>query len=257
MRGVRTGICLLALAAAVTAGCGREGGSSTGDSDLAKKSDDTVLTPSSVDPTAVRRAERKAARSKARVVELQGVGGAKTYGSGDAISPGAPSDTEVRTELKEARADLRKFKRFLGTTAYLQTGPRAKVLKDGTAVAPDDAPEAVKRVIQAGNAIAKLPYKWGGGHGAWRDNGYDCSGSVSFALAGAGLLKAPMASGPFMKWGEAGPGDWITIYSSPGHIFMFVAGLRFDTSGQGRGGTRWQDANRSTSGFAVRHYPGL
>ena len=106
--------------------------------------------------------------------------------SADGISPGAPTDAEVRAELRQARAELSKFKRFLGTTAFLQTGPRARVLPDGTAVAPDDAPEPVKRVIQAGNAIAKFPYKWGGGHGAWRDNGYDCSGSVSFALAGAG-----------------------------------------------------------------------
>ena len=122
-------------------------------------------------------------------------------------------------------------------------------------MAPEDAPEPVKRVIQAGNAISKLPYKWGGGHGAWRDTGYDCSGSVSFALAGAGLLRSPLASGPFMKWGDAGQGEWITIYANPGHIFMVVAGLRFDTSGRGRAGTRWQEASRGTGGFAVRHFP--
>jgi hypothetical protein len=115
----------------------------------------------------------------------------------------------------------------------------------------------VKRVIQAGNAISKLPYKWGGGHGAWRDSGYDCSGSVSFALAGAGLLQTPLTSGGFMNWGGNGPGEWITIYANGGHMFMVVAGLRFDTSGQGRAGTRWQDSSRSTSGFAVRHVPGL
>ena len=240
------------------AGCGRDEGASTGKSDLDRKSADVVLTPDSVDPAAVKRAEKAAARSQARIVRLEGAGAKKTYASGgEGISPGAPSDAQVKADLKEARAELHKFKRFLGTTAYLQTGPRARVLKDGTAVTPDDAPEPVKRVIQAGNAIAKLPYKWGGGHGAWRDNGYDCSGSVSFALAGAGLLKSPLASGPFMKWGEEGPGDWITIYASPGHIFMVVAGLRFDTSGQGRDGTRWQDAARPTSGFAVRHFPGL
>ena len=116
---------------------------------------------------------------------------------------------------------------------------------DGTAVAPEDAPEVVKRVILAGNAIAKFPYKWGGGHGAWRDNGYDCSGSVSFALAAAGLLNRPLTSGLFMRYGDRGPGDWITIYANDGHVFMVVAGLRFDTSGQGRAGTRWQEAPRS------------
>jgi cell wall-associated NlpC family hydrolase len=131
------------------------------------------------------------------------------------------------------------------------------VLRDGTAIAPDNAPDVVKRVIMAGNEIAKFPYKWGGGHGAWRDNGYDCSGSVSFALAGAGLLGRPLTSGLFMNYGAPGPGHWITIYPSPGHIFMYVAGLRFDTSGQGRAGTRWQEDSRSTAGFAVRHIPGL
>jgi cell wall-associated NlpC family hydrolase len=168
-------------------------------------------------------------------------------------SPGAPSDAQVRAELKQARAELASFKRHLATAAFLQTGPRARVLPNGMAVAPRNAPAVVKRVILAGNEIARLPYKWGGGHGAWRDSGYDCSGSVSFALAGAGLLDRPLTSGEFMGWGDAGPGRWITLYANSGHIFMVVAGLRFDTSGQGRAGTRWQAAARPVAGFAVRH----
>lgn len=175
----------------------------------------------------------------------------------DGISPGAPSDAQVRAELRRARAQLARFKRFLSTTAYLQTGPRARVLPDGTAIAPESAPEPVKRIIQAGNAIASLPYKWGGGHATWRDDGYDCSGSVSFALAGAGMLEVPLTSGQFVDWGASGPGEWVTIYTNPGHIFMVVAGLRFDTSGRGRAGTRWQEAPRSTSGFVARSIPGL
>ena len=87
-------------------------------------------------------------------------------------------------------------------------------------------------MIQGGNEIARTPYKWGGGHGAWADNGYDCSGSVSFALAGAGLLGQPLTSGQLMQYGDAGPGRWITIYANGTHTFMFVAGLRFDTSGR-------------------------
>jgi len=224
---------------------------------------EVVLTPDSVDPEAVARSQEPtgAKRAGGKVVELRGAGAEPRFNaaasSADAISPGAPTDAEVRAELRQARAQLSKFKRFLGTTAFLQTGPRARVLPDGTAVAPDDAPEPVKRVIQAGNAIAKFPYKWGGGHGAWRDNGYDCSGSVSFALAGAGLLDAPRTSGGFMDWGAPGQGEWITIYANSGHIFMIVAGLRFDTSGQGRAGTRWQEEPRTTAGFAVRSVPGL
>ena len=258
---------LLAVAAtwaclAAVAGCGGGEGSSDATAGEGAQPAEAVLTPDSVDADAVERAAKAPAAGGGKAVELRGAGAEPATASGgaspaDGISPGAPSDAEVRAELRQARAQLSQFKRFLGTTAFLQTGPQARVLADGTAIAPDDAPEPVKRVIQAGNAIAKFPYKWGGGHGAWRDNGYDCSGSVSFALAGAGLLKAPMTSGGFMDWGASGPGEWITIYANGGHIFMIVAGLRFDTSGQGRAGTRWQEEPRSTSGFAVRSVPGL
>jgi cell wall-associated NlpC family hydrolase len=250
-------VCALAVAA-----CGGGEGSGAATAGEGAGPTEVVLTPGSVDADAVRRAAAEAdGGGGGKAVELRGAGAEPAPSDGaspvDGISPGAPSDAEVRAELRQARAELSKFKRFLGTTAFLQTGPTARVLPDGTAIAPDDAPEPVKRVIQAGNAIAKFPYKWGGGHGAWRDNGYDCSGSVSFALAGAGLLRAPMTSGGFVDWGASGPGEWITIYANAGHIFMIVAGLRFDTSGQGRAGTRWQQEPRSTAGFAVRSVPGL
>ena len=245
-------------------GCGGAEGSSDATAGEGARPAEVVLTPDSVDPDVVRRAASESSREGVggKAVELRGAGAepppaAAGASPADGISPGAPTDAEVRAELRQARAELSKFKRFLGTTAYLQTGPRARVLADGTAVAPDDAPEPVKRVIQAGNAIAKFPYKWGGGHGAWRDNGYDCSGSVSFALAGAGLLGSPLTSGGFMDWGASGPGEWITIYANSGHMFMVVAGLRFDTSGRGRAGTRWQEGARPTAGFVVRSVPGL
>jgi hypothetical protein len=249
--------CLLALA-----GCGRDGGEGDerGGPDGAGE---VVLTPEAAAKARAAQGdgEGPAPESKARVVDLQGAG-AEPDLSGidpkdDAPSPGAPTDAEVRAELREARAALSRFKRFLNTTAYLPTGARARVLPDGTAQAPENAPEVVKRVILAANQIAKFPYKWGGGHGAWRDNGYDCSGSVSFALAGAGLLDRPLTSGLLAGYGAPGPGRWITIYANSGHVFMVVAGLRFDTSGQGRAGTRWQAEAVSTSGYAVRHIPGL
>jgi hypothetical protein len=251
--------CLLALA-----GCGRDGGDGADrDGGLPEGPDEVVLTPEAAAKArqAQGREEPSAPRSKARVVELEGAGAEPDLSgvdpTDDAPSPGAPTDAEVRAELREARAALSRFKRFLNTSAYLATGPRARVLPDGTAQAPDDAPEVVKRVILAANQIAKFPYKWGGGHGAWRDNGYDCSGSVSFALAGAGLLDRPLTSGLFMGYAAPGPGRWITIYANEGHMFMVVAGLRFDTSGQGRAGTRWQEEASATSGYAVRHIPGL
>ena len=136
-------------------------------------------------------------------------------------------------------------------------GEVAQVLPDGLAVAPAGAPPEVHAIIAAGNRIARKRYLWGGGHARWEDRGYDCSGSVSYALHGAGLLDSSMASGGFMRWGDAGPGRWVTIYSHRGHMFMIVAGLRFDTSGQKKAGTRWQAAPRSAKGFRVRHPAGL
>jgi cell wall-associated NlpC family hydrolase len=254
---IAAGILAIAAPAAIVASGGGEAAPAT-----AERPKDVVLDPAAVDRKAAEaNAETADPESKPKVVELRGAGAKPKFSASgsqkDGPSPGAPSDADVKADLKEARAELAKFKAYLGTTAFLQTGPRARVLKDGTAVAPEDAPEPVQRIIQAGNAIAKFPYKWGGGHGAWRDDGYDCSGSVSFALAAAGLMEAPLASGGFINWGEPGPGEWVTIYTNPGHMFMVVAGLRFDTSGRGRDGTRWQEAPRGTGGFTVRHPPGF
>ncbi|WP_372790252.1 peptidoglycan-binding protein [Paraconexibacter sp.] len=140
----------------------------------------------------------------------------------------------------------------------LAPGDRAKVGKDGLAIAPANAPDEVKAIIAAGNKIAHKPYIYGGGHGKWEDKGYDCSGSVSYALHGAGLLKSSMPSGGFTKWGAAGPGKWVTIYANSGHMYMVVAGLRFDTSGMKQDdGSRWHASSRPTKGYKVRHPKGL
>jgi cell wall-associated NlpC family hydrolase len=134
----------------------------------------------------------------------------------------------------------------------------ATALPNGIALPPLEAPEPVRQMIEAGNQIARTPYLWGGGHGKWVDTGYDCSGSVSFVLASAGYLEAPLASGPLMSWGEPGPGKWVTIYSSPGHVYMEVAGVRFDTSGAAATGSRWQnDLRGRRPGFVARHPAGL
>ncbi len=122
---------------------------------------------------------------------------------------------------------------------------------------PAGAPAAVAQVIAAGNAIATLPYIWGGGHGSFHASGYDCSGSVSYALAAAGLLSSPMVSGDFESYGDPGPGRWITIYANAGHVWMQVAGWRFDTVALSYGGTRWAQGGGEFSGFVVRHPPGL
>jgi peptidoglycan hydrolase CwlO-like protein len=122
---------------------------------------------------------------------------------------------------------------------------------------PPGAPAAVAEVIAAGNAIATLPYIWGGGHGSFQANGYDCSGSVSYALAAAGLVSAPMVSGDFESWGAPGPGQWITVYANAGHVWMQVAGWRFDTVALASSGTRWAQGGGEFSGFVARHPPGL
>lgn len=175
-------------------------------------------------------------------------------GSGTADQQPATSNSHAPTDA-EIRRDLDQFRKYLATIPPT-TGARAEVISTGEAAAPFDAPQTVIDVVRAANEIARTPYKWGGGHGAWRDKGYDCSGSVSFALAAAGLLDQPLDSTRFETYGAPGPGKWITIYANAGHAWMTVAGLRFDTGGLSSG-TRWQASMRSTAGFVVRHPPGF
>jgi cell wall-associated NlpC family hydrolase len=135
------------------------------------------------------------------------------------------------------------------------SGSRA-VVRNGIAYAPARAPQSVKSAIWAANTIRRKPYIWGGGHGSFYDRGYDCSGSVSYALHGAGLLAAPLPSSDLMRYGERGRGRWITIYSRPGHTFAVIAGLRLDTTDLGHGGDvgpRWYADGRDTGSYVARH----
>ena len=139
------------------------------------------------------------------------------------------------------------------------SGKRA-VLRNGIAYAPSRAPQSVKNAIWAANTLRRKPYVWGGGHGSFHDYGYDCSGSVSFALHGAAVLAAPLPSSDLMRYGERGRGRWITVYSRPGHTFAVIAGLRFDTTDLGRGGDvgpRWYVDGRDTRGYVARHPAGF
>jgi peptidoglycan hydrolase-like protein with peptidoglycan-binding domain len=144
-------------------------------------------------------------------------------------------------------------------TSTSTSGPITKAtISHGRAIAPSNAPAAVKAVIAAGNQIAFKPYIYGGGHGSWNDSGYDCSGSVSYALHGAGLLSSPEDSTELESYGSSGGGRWISIWANSGHVYMYVAGLRFDTSAQSStGGSRWTYSGRSNSGFVERHPRGL
>lgn len=137
-------------------------------------------------------------------------------------------------------------------------GGSGAILLTGVALAPTDAPPAVVGAIDAANTIIGRPYVWGGGHASFYSNSYDCSGAVSFALFGGGLIPRPLTSGDLMHWGAPGPGKWITVYANPGHTFAEIAGLRFDTVGDEQGtGPRWHLATASTAGFVARHPPGL
>jgi hypothetical protein len=130
----------------------------------------------------------------------------------------------------------------------------ATLAADGrTAVPPAAAPEPVKQAILAANRITRKPYLWGGGHRAFRSRGYDCSGAVSYALHGAGILDSPLDSRDFMRWGRKGAGAWITVYSKRSHAYVVIAGLRFDTSGPGESGPRWRVDTRPSRSFKVRH----
>lgn len=149
--------------------------------------------------------------------------------------------------------------RLMGGSHPTVSGNRAR-LRNGIAYAPSNAPAGVKRAIWATNSLRRKPYIWGGGHGSFNDRGYDCSGTVSFALHHAGLLSAPLPSSELMRFGERGRGRWITIYSRPGHTFATIAGLRLDTTDFFRGGNvgpRWHDDGRDTGGYVARHPAGM
>jgi hypothetical protein len=136
--------------------------------------------------------------------------------------------------------------------------PKARLLANGMLVPPQSAPPRVKAVIAAANKIRNKPYIYGGGHRTWWDRGYDCSGSVSFALRGGKFLSSPMPSGPLASWGMGGEGRWITVYANAGHTYAIIAGYRWDTSGNtdGKTGPSWHTDVRSGAGFVARHPAG-
>ena len=176
------------------------------------------------------------------------VGGSSDVRIDGRLSPGEAA--LLRREVEAAEA---------GKPAAPVTAPTesATLAADGTAIAPASAPEVVKQIIAAGNEIHDKPYKYGGGHAKRIDSGYDCSGSISYALQGAGLLTTALNSSGFARWGDSGPGQWVTIYGNAGHAYMVVAGLRFDTSGRAEQDSRWHTEMRSSRGYTVRHPAGL
>jgi len=173
------------------------------------------------------------------------------------VAAGAPSDAEVKRELAQMQAVERSAKQQQRQRLTPVEGGNS-VGGNGTIPIPANVPEVVQRVIAGANAITNFPYVFGGGHGSFVDNAYDCSGSVSYALAAGGLLGAPETSGELESWGVPGPGRYISVYAAAGHTYMYVDGVLYDTAGRsGPYASRWQVSPTDNSGYVVRHWPGL
>jgi septal ring factor EnvC (AmiA/AmiB activator) len=172
----------------------------------------------------------------------------------------ATVESQVNSLQKKLNAQEAAAARAAGESAATGNASVNGITLDtnGMVQPPAGAPEAVREMIAAGNAIATLPYIYGGGHASFQADGYDCSGSVSYVLAAAGLVTSPMVSGQFDDWGDPGPGKWVTIYSNADHVWMTIAGWRFDTVAQAEdGGTRWARGGGEFAGFDVEHPVGL
>jgi hypothetical protein len=185
--------------------------------------------------------------------------------SGSAAAAAAAGDGGVSVQTPDSGglrrpASLSEVKQQLSQSGLSADQDTATLTPQGLAIAPLDAPPEVQEAIDAGNEIAHLPYRFGGGHGTFIDTAYDCSGSLSFIFAAAGLLNTTMTSGEFAHWGDAGQGRWITVFANDGHTFAYIAGLRFDTVALAQGGSRWSNRAADESdlhSFVIRHPAGL
>jgi cell wall-associated NlpC family hydrolase len=238
-------LCAAALGTAALSGCGA---STTPTARNAAATGPVALhgRPQVVQPVAGVQAEG---------VSASGSVSASASGSSGMVSVTPAPGTTLQQPVSNAQVEQEL------TASGINPNPdRATLTASGLAIPPANAPQAVVQAIQAANEIAHLPYIWGGGHGTYEDNGYDCSGSLSFILASAGLLDTTETSGEFMSYGDAGLGKWITIYAMNGHTFAYIAGLRFDTVALAETGTRWSNRpadEPNLSSFVARHPAGL
>jgi cell wall-associated NlpC family hydrolase len=246
----------IALAAgfvsATGVGCGRQS-AATGAPASSSASIPVATSPGATTDAAAPRAHPQA---------IEPVAGAAAAGR----SPGASSSDvagvsvgPVSSTLPQPTSDA-EVRRQLTRSGMTASPDQATLTPGGLAVAPIGAPAAVQEVIAAGNTIARLPYRYGGGHMTYEDTAYDCSGSISYAFAAAHLLDHTVASGELENWGRPGPGKWITVFANAGHTFMYVAGLRFDTVALAETGSRWSDRSADEPDlktFSVRHPAGL
>jgi cell wall-associated NlpC family hydrolase len=173
------------------------------------------------------------------------------------LAAGAQTLAEIKAELAQEEATKRAASKQQKQIFTPQPGGES-VGGNGTIPIPTNVPEAVRAVVAGANEIADYPYVYGGGHASFIDNAYDCSGSVSYALAAGGLISRPETSGELESWGVPGPGRYITVLANAGHTYMYVDGILYDTAGRsGVYASRWQVQPTDNSGYVVRHYPGL
>jgi cell wall-associated NlpC family hydrolase len=240
----------LALLPILIAGCGQVQAANTSTA----SSDHPAVTSLRAHPQAIEPVAGAAAPS----TEAPGASaseGPSVVSVGPASGSGANSAAPLPQPI--SNADIRAQLAQSGMTA---SPNQATLTPNGLAIAPIDAPPAVQAVIAAGNEIARLPYRYGGGHLTYEDTAYDCSGSISYVFAAAHLLNQTVVSGQLENWGDPGPGKWITVFANAGHTFMYVAGLRFDTVALAETGSRWSDTSADEPDlktFSVRHPVGL
>ena len=173
------------------------------------------------------------------------------------VAAGALSDAEVRQALHETQAAQKKAAKESHNAVLKPVAGGQSIGGNGTIPIPTGVPEVIQKVVAGANEIADFPYVFGGGHGSFVDHAYDCSGSVSYALAAGGLLSSPEVSGELAHWGAPGPGRYITVYANAGHTYMYVDGILYDTAGRsGVYASRWLVGSTDNSGYAVRHWPG-
>jgi cell wall-associated NlpC family hydrolase len=258
-----------ALLAAVIAGCGGSGRGSAGVTSKtgAKAGSSAELASAAVLGGSPQAGSRGSARMVADPQEAASFPAPKSVHHAAAATPakageaivaaGAPSDAEVRRELQQMQAVERSAKQTQQRQLTAVPGG-SSVGGNGTIAIPPNAPEVVQKVIAGANEIADFPYVFGGGHGSFVDSAYDCSGSVSYALAAGGLLSAPETSGELESWGVPGPGKYITVLANAGHTYMYVDGMLYDTAGRsGVYASRWLVGSVNNAGFVARHWPGL
>jgi cell wall-associated NlpC family hydrolase len=242
----------IGLLCAVSAGCAQQ--TSSGSATRAATSSPAVPAvhahPQAIEPVA-----GSAGATAGSAGATAGSAGATAGSGGEAGVSVGPVNSSLAQPTSNAQ-----IRQDLAQSGMTASPNQATLTPGGLAVAPIDAPAAVQEVIAAGNEIARLPYRYGGGHMTYEDTAYDCSGSISYVFAAAHLLNRTVVSGQLENWGDRGPGKWITVFANAGHTFMYVAGLRFDTVALAETGSRWSDRSANEPDlktFSVRHPPGL